>query len=316
MIKLGNYTIDASITSILYKVKSELINGKLKEIQKRGGQVKITCPFHDNGKENSASCFVNDDGIFHCFACHESGKLPKLIGACFDEDETYGKNWLMSNYVGDYIIEQDNKFPSDDLFEQDTPKYLDEKVLDSFEDWHPYLEKRHLSKNICNLFKVKYDSEKQMIVFPVYDEHNKLYMLTRRSVNDKTFIIDKDKEKPVYLLNYIIRKGITEVTICESQINALTCFTYGYPAVALFGTGTKYQYNILNRSGIRHYYLAFDGDEAGDKGIKRFLKNIRDDVFVDILKIPRGKDVNDLTQEEFDALEVINSQDWLNKYDK
>lgn len=316
MIKIGNYTIEASITSILYKVKSELTNGKLKEIQRRGDQVKITCPFHDGGHENSASCFVNDDGIFHCFACHESGKLPKLIGECFDADEEYGRKWLMQNYVGDYIVEHENTFLPSDLLDDKPTQYLDESILDTYEDWHPYLEKRHLSRNICNLFKVKYDKEKQMIVFPVYDEHNKLYMLTRRSVNDKTFIIDKDKEKPVYLLNYIIKKGITEVTICESQINALTCFTYGYPAVALFGTGTKYQYNILNRSGIRHYYLAFDGDEAGDSGIKRFLKNINKDVFIDILKIPRGKDVNDLTQEEFDNLEIISSQDWLenNKY--
>ena len=262
MIKIDNYTIDNSITSILYKVKSELTNGKLKEIQRRGDQVKITCPFHDNGHENTASCFVNDDGVFHCFACHESGKLPKLIGACFDEDEKFGKKWLIENYVGDCLIEHENTFLPDDLFDVKQTKYLDESILDKYEDWHPYLEKRHLTRNICKLFKVKYDKEKEMIVFPVYDEHNKLCMLTRRSVKDKTFIIDKDVEKPVYLLNYIIKKGITEVTICESQINALTCYTFGYPAVALFGTGTKYQYNILNRSGIRHYYLAFDGDGA------------------------------------------------------
>ena len=293
MIKLGNYTIEASITSILYKVKSELTNGKLKDIQKRGGQVRITCPHHDDGHEGTPSCFVNEDGIWHCFACHESGKLPKLIGECFDADEEYGRKWLIENYVGDYLVEHENTFLPSDLLDEKEPQYLDESILDNYEDWHPYLEKRHLSRDICKLFKIKYDKDKQMIVFPVYDEHNKLCMLTRRSVNDKTFLIDKDKEKPVYLLNYIIRKGITEVTVCESQINALTCFTYGYPAVALFGTGTKYQYKILNKSGIRHYYLAFDGDEAGDNGIRRFLKNAKDDVFIDILKIPRGKDVND-----------------------
>ena len=316
MIKIDNYTIDASVESILYKVKSELTNGKLKQIQRRGGQVKITCPFHDNGQESDASCFINDEGIFNCFACHESGKLPKLIGECFDEDEKFGKKWLLANYVGDTLVEHDKTFLPDDLFKKNSKTLLDEKVLDNYEEWHPYLAKRHLSPQICKLFKVRYDKEKDMIVFPVWDEHNKLVMLTRRSVKDKTFLIDKDVEKPVYLLNYMIKSGITEVTICESQINALTCLTYGYPAVALFGTGTKYQYDILNKSGIRHYYLAFDGDEAGKKGTLRFLKNIRDDVFVDVIMIPQGKDVNDLSQDEFDNLEIINSVDWLNKYDK
>ena len=316
MIKIDNYTIDVPIESILYKVKSELTNGKLKQIQRRGGQVKITCPFHDNGQESDASCFINDEGVFNCFACHESGKLPKLIGECFDEDATFGKKWLLANYVGDTIVEHEKKFLPEDLFQKGKAKILDESILDKFDDWHPYLAKRHLNPQICRLFKVKYDKENEMIVFPVWDEHNKLVMLTRRSVKDKTFLIDKDVEKPVYLLNYMIKSGITEVTICESQINALTCLTYGYPAVALFGTGTKYQYDILNKSGIRHYYLAFDGDEAGKKGTLRFLKNIRDDVFVDVIMIPQGKDVNDLSQDEFDNLEIINSVDWLNKYDK
>lgn len=314
MIKVGNYTIDVPVYSILLKVRSELLTGKLKDIEKRGKQVRITCPCHDNGHESTPSCFVNDEGIWNCFACHESGKLPKLIGHCFDEDEEFGKKWLIDTYVGDCIVEHETNVLPDDLFEDKKTKTLDESILDTYEDWHPYLEKRHLTKDICKLFKVKYDKEKEMIVFPVWDEHNKLVMLTRRSVNNKTFLIDKDVEKPVYLLNYIIKKNITEATICESQINALTCYTYGYPAVALFGTGTKYQYNILNKSGIRHYYLAFDGDDAGRKGIKRFLDNIRKDVFIDVILLPKGKDVNDLTQEEFDSLEIISDAEWLDKY--
>ena len=316
MIKIDNYTIEASIENILYKVRSELTNGKLKDIKRKAGQVCITCPCHDGGRESTASCFVNDDGVWHCFACQESGNICKLVGACFDEDEKFGKKWLLANYVGDTIIEHESTFLPDDLFEDKKIKVLDESILDSYEEWHPYLAKRHLSPSICKLFKVRYDREKEMIVFPVWDENNRLVMLTRRSVNNKTFLIDKNVEKPVYLLNYILNSGITEVTICESQINALTCLTYGYPAVALFGTGTKYQYDILNKSGIRHYYLAFDGDEAGMKGTLRFLKNIRDDVFVDVLMIPKGKDVNDLTQDEFDSLEIVNSVDWLAKYSK
>ena len=46
----------------------------------------------------------------------------------------------------------------------------------------------------------------------------------------------------------------------------------------------------------------FDGDEAGDKGIEKFIKNIRKDVIINIIKLPRGKDVNDLTKDEFNVL--------------
>jgi DNA primase len=162
---------------------------------------------------------------------------------------------------------------------------------------------RKLSKEVCERFKVKYDPKTSSIVFPVWDEYGKLYMLTRRSVKDKTFIIDAAKEKPVYLMNHIKEKDIPYVVVVESQINALTCLSYGIPAVATFGVGiTTKQFETFNKSNIRHYILAFDGDEAGRRGTEKFIKNIRKDVFIDVLDIPEDKDINDLDKQTFISL--------------
>ena len=98
---------------------------------------------------------------------------------------------------------------------------------------------------------------------------------------------------------------MTTVYVVESQINCLTLWQWGYPAIALFGTGSKKQYDILNRSGIRNYILCFDGDDAGRKATQRFIDNLKSDVFISVKQIPDGKDVNDLTKEEFDKLLVI-----------
>lgn len=313
MIRVGKYNLSESVYDILLRVKSELINGKLRQIQKRGNQIRITCPCHADGQEDTGSCFVDcDTGMWHCFACHESGNFSKLVGECFDADESFGKKWLITNYVGDSIIEVDNHqdFFLDVFYEKKT-EYLDESILDSYEDWHPYLAKRHLSKEVCEKFKVKYDKDSQMIVFPVYDTHNKLYMLTKRSVNSKKFLIDKDKEKPVYLLNTIIRENRTSVVVAESQINALTLWTWDMPAIAMFGTGTNYQFKLLNKSGIRHFTLAFDGDEAGKRATKKFIDKCRKDVLISVVCIPQGKDVNDLTEEEYKNLKVLTSHEWL-----
>ena len=87
--------------------------------------------------------------------------------------------------------------------------------------------------------------------------------------------------------------------MCESQINALTLQSLGISAIATFGCNiTSKQFKLLNKSCIRHYILAFDGDEAGNRGVQKFMNNIRSDVFVDVLKLPKGKDINDLTKEE------------------
>ena len=51
------------------------------------------------------------------------------------------------------------------------------------------------------------------------------------------------------------------------------------------------------------YKLCFDGDAAGNKGTNNFIKNVKNS-FISVVKIPLGKDVNDLTKDEFDKLVV------------
>ena len=126
------------------------------------------------------------------------------------------------------------------------------------------------------------------------------------TVRGKNFFIPGGVIKPIYLLNFIIKEHITNVLVTESQINALTAWSWGFPAIALFGTGSKEQYEILRRSGIRNYVLCFDGDSAGDSGIKRFIKNMNEDVFISVVEIPRGKDLNDLTKDEFLSLKRVD----------
>lgn len=323
---INKYIINASIEEILTKVKSELTNGKLSYFRQKGDEVKVTCPHHNGGIEKNPDCYINTSksgdleyGYCHCFACGFSGRLSKFVGECFDEDETFGENWLTRNFGQSLITYEDDELYDFNLFQENNLPHsnetnkLNETILDTYQSWHPYLAKRGLSKGVCEKFKVKYDPSCECIIFPVWDENDKLYMLTKRSVKSKLFVIDTNKEKPLYLYNVVKKNNINEVTIVESQINCLTLWTWGVPAIALFGTGTKHQFDILNKSNIIHYYLCFDGDSAGDKGTARFLKNIRDDVFVDIILLPRGKDINDLTEDEFNNLKIISSDEWLRR---
>ena len=84
-------------------------------------------------------------------------------------------------------------------------------------------------------------------------------------------------------------------------------WSLGKPAVALIGTGTSNQYKILNKCGVRRFILALDGDEAGNKGINRFIHNISTDKFIDVMLLPKGKDVNDLSKDEIESLQIVSS---------
>lgn len=41
---------------------------------------------------------------------------------------------------------------------------------------------------------------------------------------------------------------------------------------------------------------------------------MKEDVLIDVVEIPEGKDLNDLSKEEFESLPILDSYSWLDKY--
>ena len=106
-----NRVINAPIHKILTTLRSELNNGKLRDIHDEyQDNIAITCPKHKDGFERRASCQVycrrdNDDveyGKCHCFTCGYTASLPQLITFCFEEQEGFGEEWLVERFGIDY----------------------------------------------------------------------------------------------------------------------------------------------------------------------------------------------------------------------
>ena len=304
---INNKLISADIKTILEQIRKETHYRYFKDIESKGNNYRCTCPNHKNGSENhpSANIYCGDDnnveyGFLNCFTCGIKWPLYKVVAHCFDENEEFGREWLVERF-GDIFVEYEEQL-TDIILEAEKETYLDDSILQNYNYYHDYMWKRGLTQEVVDKFEVGFNPKTNCITFPVRDIKGNLKMVTERSVTSKNFYIPENVEKPVYLLNYM--KNEYAVYICESQINALTLQSWGYPAVALLGTGSAKQFEILNKTGIREYYLCYDGDSAGDKGIEKFKKAIRKDVFVNVIRIPRGKDINDLTKKEFEELEI------------
>ena len=125
-------------------------------------------------------------------------------------------------------------------------------------------------------------------------------MAPRRSIYNKTFYIDKDQDKPVYCLDYIINNKITTAMICEGPFDVLTCYTYGYPAIGTFGNPSPYQIDAINKSTIKVLYLAMDNDSAGRRMTNTIKAGLDPRIIIKYVEWPAGKkDPNELTAEEF-----------------
>ena len=308
MLEIDSRIIEKPIKEILEKVRTE--TGKLQFIEEKGDYLRVTCPFHKGGFESHPSCsvYIKEDGefpvgTFNCFTCHESGDFIKFLSGCFERSKDFCKNWLLENFAESFVKTNLYLKPIEltrHLANNAGETILDENILLSFENYHPYMKTRKLSDDVIKKYEIKYDPKTKSLVFPVRDLNNNLIGLSRRSVEYKRFDLPRFNNKPVYLLNDKVTRKVKKVFVVESQINALTLESWGYDAVALFGTGSKYQYEQLNNSGILYYILAFDGDVAGQKGAKRFKHNVKG--IIDELKIPEGEDVNDLSKEEFEKI--------------
>ena len=318
-LRVDNYVIKASVYDVLQRLRLELTNGKLRDIIDGSENVVVTCPDHGGGQEAHPACniYVGPDskipyGYFNCFVCGSSGTFLKFVSHCFNSSEEFAKNWLLKNFEGELVAAALHM--GDDIPIGKPKKIirkLNESILDSYQTWHPYLGQRKLSREICELFKVRYDPVYRQVIFPTYDLHGNLVMLPKRSIDTKSFYLDKEIEKPIYCLNYIKQQGYKSAVITEGPFDTLTGWEYGYPTCGTFGRISESQLEQLNMSGLSILYAAFDNDEAGRIFTRLLKTRLAKHIIVKEVRLPQGKkDLNELTKEEFDNCirEASNSQ--------
>ena len=308
---IDNYVINKPIEEILTLLKLSLTNGKLKDIENKGDDILVTCPHHDGGHEKTPACniYIGNDtklpyGYFNCFVCGEKGSFLKFVAECFDAPESYAKAWLLKNFGGELVAK--NLFMGEPIVlnrNKGVKKHLDESILDQYQTWNPYLAKRKLSREICELFKVRYDPKYRQVIFPAYDMNGNLVMLAKRSIDVKSFYLDKDVEKPVYCLDYVMKNNIKTVLITEGPFDCLTGWEYGFPTIATFGKISDYQIEQINKSCINIIYAAFDNDAAGRSFLETLKRKLTKRIIIIETKFPAWrKDLNDLTKEELQEI--------------
>lgn len=307
-----------------------------------GDYYTVYCPIHKDGQESKPSCGVllreqyrngqrYPAGFCHCFSCGYHATLQQMVSDIL-KSKNIGKSgldWLRENIPDfeediefDSLIPQDmmqsinNSFAIDYILRQNQPlqEHVTEEELAKYRYTVPYMYERGLTDELIEKYDIGFDAnhippgrKKKLpcITFPVKDVEGNVLFVARRSIQGKYFHYPQDVNKPVYGL-YELPSNVKRVTICESCFNALTSIKYGEWAVALLGTGTPYQIEQLRRSGIKEFILGFDPDDAGKRATKKWKRALRDIGIVWSYEgIPEGKDLNDLSYEEFKNLTLV-----------
>ena len=314
---INNIPFGADLGDILSELQLQLKANNIPLLQvtrDTPDNIMVSCPYHKGGQERRPSAgILKKDGTFHCFTCGETHSLQEVISYCFGHTDDivggFGWEWLLKNFL---TVSIEERKPIELNSERGTHvnnvnNFVSEDELEKYREYHPYMWKRKMTPDVVEIFDIGYDSATNCITFPVRDSNGRCLFVARRSVVSKFFNYPSGAEKPIYGLYELncLDSYPKEVIICESMIDAITCWVYGKYAIALNGLGNDLQFAQLNKMPCRKFILATDNDEAGQKARKRLRTYIKNKLITEYV-LPEGKkDINDLTLEEFTNLKEI-----------
>lgn len=288
---------------------------KIKDTPK---DLMVSCPFHKDGQENKPSCgikkFTDDKGLqgtVHCFSCGVTtdikGLLEYTLGNLYNPIDAE----TIFNVTAMQVQSQLIKPQVQDLFELPQPvKYISNTTVNKYKHYTDYVRNRGINQETSEKYCLGYDSLNKHIIFPIKDKNHRCLAFGRRSIEKKQYIYPPGFVKPLYGISELPTK-LSSLFVVEGPFNLWSLSQWGKSGVALLGTGTEKQYKDLLDINCINYVLALDPDEAGRKGTKKLgMYLLQNNKKVYVCLIPEGKDVNDLTQEQFNSVQVVDFKFW------
>lgn len=330
--EINDFIFNAELEDIIEELRKQLHMNNIQLLQKsprptgsgEKASLQIQCPYHGNGLERKPSGGIRkSDGMYHCFACGEIHTLPEFISHCFGHTEDiagmWGWKWLVRNFAAISVEERKDVILDIDRYtdvrnggdnNQCHDSFITDEELDTYRYFHPYMYKRRLTDEIIEMFDIGYDKKTKCITFPIRDKQGNCLFIARRSVKTKFFNYPSGVEKPLYGAFELsqLNEYPEDIYVVESMLDALTIWGYGRYAVAMNGLGSNQIYQELNQLPCRHLILATDKDEAGMKARTKLREVIHNKIIteIDYFTYPdTAKDINDMTYEQFYALEEI-----------
>lgn len=302
-------------------IKAEIEHYEWEQPKWTAGRLIACSPFRD---ERNPSFAVNlENGTFIDSGGDgewRKGNFVKLLSFINSEPYEDTETRLISLYSPQYAELEELKLPdvSNWVSEEESKKTFDSADLKPYAYKHPYLERRGIPFNVQRAFDVGYDPETESVVIPWHNRKGEIVSWKHRKVNSKKFWYVKGGQpirNHLYGIHWVTKRGFTEVWIVESEIDALTLWSKGIPAVAIGGSVlNNAKRDILLRSGIETIVIATDNDKDGRKGRRIIIEqmtglvNLREMSWEGV----NAKDINDIRDivETVTILEVNVLGDW------
>ncbi|MEC0370002.1 toprim domain-containing protein [Paenibacillus chibensis] len=162
-----------------------------------------------------------------------------------------------------------------------------------------YLLGRGISAEVQTLFRTGNDPRSKAVILPWWSSDGKrLLNVKYRSTWDKRFWYAKGGHPIrdlIYGINVVYQRNLKRVAIVEAEVDALTLWSLGIPAIATGGAAfNAKKRDLILRSPIEELIIVRDSDAAGRAWRNQVYEAFSGKIDVSLALVPRGyKDVNE-----------------------
>ena len=281
----------------------------LKKVKVRGSELVACSPFRH---EERPSFSLNlETGLWVDRGClddrYKKGNIVKLLAYLEGTDYESMLQELLERYSELYIPTDDLQltlnFKQEEKFEP-LPYSLVQDIVGPTD----YLSGRGISKEVQELFQTGGDPKKKYIALVWHTKNGEIANVKYRSTDRKKFYF-ADGGQPIQFnlfgLHQCIKAAAKEIWICEAEIDALTLWSHGIPAVATGSSAmSETQKDLLLHSGAARIVIATDNDAVGHAFRRTLIDEFLPHREVFDIQFPVGKkDINELSTHEIEQIE-------------
>lgn len=161
----------------------------------------------------------------------------------------------------------------------------------------PYIKSRGISDEVQRMFGIGYgEGHEGFTALPWHTADGRLANVKYRSTGEKRFFYES-KATPVTTLVYGIdvARGSSRVVIVEAEIDAISWWTAGIPAIALGGAHINdRQAELIMREGFSEIYFGGDNDDQGRKLNRLLADKLKGTAQLYEIDYGEEKDANDV----------------------
>lgn len=305
------------------QLENVLSNVGVKVVSETSHDLLCYCPFHHNVDSPAFNIGKKSPHLWKCWngKCNKRGNIFSLLTQK-GYSPSEAQRMLFSNITSpddfEELMQDLLAEPEDDenIWEHFNIEKFYQEDIDAGMPAFNYATGRGITGESYYKFRMGYSAKKDMLVIPVFNEHEVPIGVIGRSINGKQYRYSSGLQRgsTIFNINDAITYGAKEIVLTEGALDSIYIYQAGFDCVgAVLGSAISPDQWKLLRKYFTDIVCFFDNDDAGIALTDSVIKNahgmgVHVVVYPDGVKDPgdlSAEQINEMMQNQVSAIELL-----------